>query len=126
MLVNHNNIYYIIMMRTILRCESATAFDILSLRMQECFQVSHSDWRLDRMTGSYVEDSTPWDDIVAAINDVDSSSKDGGPTQYSLQIVVEISRNTKILEKLFYVPLIRMIFVSIFKLFNRISFFISN
>lgn len=70
------------------------------------------------MTVSYVKDSTPWDDIVAAINDVDSSSKDDGSTQYSLQIVVEISRNTKILEKLFYVPLIRMIFIYIFKLFN--------
>jgi len=66
------------------------------------------------MTGSYVGDSTPWDDIVAAINEVDSSSADDGPPQYSLELMVEISRNTKIFEKLFYVPLIRTIFINIF------------
>lgn len=83
--------------------------------MQECFQVSHSDWRLDRITGAYVEDSTPWDDIVAAINEVYSSSADHrDPPQYALELVLEISRNTKILEKLFYVPLIRTIFINIF------------
>ncbi|XP_001950122.2 neuronal acetylcholine receptor subunit beta-4 [Acyrthosiphon pisum] len=81
-------------------------YEIKDNQNSECFQVSHSDWRLDRMTGSYVEDSTPWDDIVAAINDVDRSSADNGPPQYSLELMVEISRNTKILEKLFCVPLI--------------------
>lgn len=95
--------------------------------MQECFQLSHTDWRLDKMTSSYVEDSTPWDDIVASINNVGSSAEDG-PPQYSLQLVVEISRNTKILEKLFYVPLIRMIFLHFFEYLTRILFyfFISN
>ncbi|XP_022177830.1 neuronal acetylcholine receptor subunit beta-4-like [Myzus persicae] len=80
-------------------------YEIKENQKSECFQVSHSDWRLDSMTSSYVEDSTPWDDIVASINNVDGSAEDG-PPQYSLQLVVEISRNTKILEKLFCVPLI--------------------
>ncbi|XP_015376751.1 PREDICTED: neuronal acetylcholine receptor subunit beta-4-like [Diuraphis noxia] len=80
-------------------------YEIKENQNSECFQVSHTDWILEKMTSSYVEDSTPWDDIVASINNVDNSAKDG-PPQYSLQLVVEISRNTKILEKLFYVPLI--------------------
>lgn len=69
--------------------------------MQECLQVSHSDWKLDRVTSFYVEEKTPWDDIIAAI-----SSSEDDPPQTSLQLVVEISRNTKIFDKLFYVPLI--------------------
>lgn len=55
------------------------------------------------MTSSYVEDDTPWDDVVVSLNKDDDDDTD---TQTSLQLVVEISRNTKILEKLFYAPLI--------------------
>jgi len=68
----------------------------------KCAQVVHSDWRLDKITSSYVDDTTPWDNIVASIKDDDSEDS----KQLSLQIVVEISRNTKFLEKLFYAPLI--------------------
>lgn len=67
--------------------------------------MAHSDWKLDRMTSSYVEDSTPWDDILASVSYADNFGSFSNTI--SLQIVVEISRNTKILEKLFYVPLIR-------------------
>lgn len=56
------------------------------------------------MTSSYVEDDTPWDDIVVPMYKDDDDDTD---TQTSLQLVVEISRNTKILEKLFYAPLLR-------------------
>jgi len=77
--------------------------------VQECLQVSHSDWKLDRVTSFYVEEKTPWDDIMAAI-----SSSEDDPPQTSLQLVVEISRNTKIFDKLFYAPLIRMIFIFFF------------
>lgn len=71
-------------------------------KFQECFHVAHSDWKLNSLTSSYVEDNTPWDDILASLDD--SGSDD--PKQVSLQLVVEISRNTKIFETLFYAPLI--------------------
>lgn len=77
----------------------------IDLTFQECFQVAHSDWKLDSMTSSYVEDDTPWDDVVVSMYRDDDD--DDADTQTSLQLVVEISRNTKILEKLFYAPLIR-------------------
>jgi hypothetical protein len=75
--------------------------------MQECLQISHSDWKLDRVTSFYVEDRTPWDDIMESMNGISRSVED--PSKDSLKLVVEISRNTKIFEKLFYAPLICMI-----------------
>ncbi|XP_027844786.2 acetylcholine receptor subunit alpha-like [Aphis gossypii] len=76
-------------------------YELKDSQKSECLQVSHSDWKLDRVTSFYVEEKTPWDDIMAAI-----SSSEDDPPQTSLQLVVEISRNTKIFDKLFYVPLI--------------------
>jgi hypothetical protein len=76
-------------------------------KMQECLQISHSDWKLDRVTSFYVEDRTPWDDIMESMNGISRSVED--PSKDSLKLVVEISRNTKIFEKLFYAPLICMI-----------------
>lgn len=67
--------------------------------------MAHSDWKLDKMTSSYVEDKILWDDIMDPINN-DNDSKD--PKAIALQLVLEISRNTKIFDKLFYIPLIRM------------------
>lgn len=79
-------------------------------RFQDCFQIAHSDWKLDRITSTYVQDSvTPWDDIVASINDHDGDGSSEDSKHVSLQLVIHISRNTKILQKLFYTPLIRMI-----------------
>lgn len=68
--------------------------------------MAHSDWKLDSLTSSYVEEDTPWDDILNIINNEDDDNLD---SRNSLQLVVEISRNTKILEKLFHIPLLRMI-----------------
>ncbi|XP_025190280.1 neuronal acetylcholine receptor subunit beta-4 [Melanaphis sacchari] len=79
-------------------------YEIKDNQKSECSQVSHSDWKLNRMTSSYVEDKTPWDDIVASMNSISNSEDDS--TQNALKLELEISRNTKILEKLFYAPLI--------------------
>lgn len=68
--------------------------------------MAHSDWKLDKMTSSYVEDKILWDDIIMDPINNDNDSKD--PKAIALQLVVEISRNTKIFDKLFYIPLIRM------------------
>lgn len=78
--------------------------------------MARSDWKLDKMTSSYVEDSILWDDIMGFINN-DNDSKD--PKVIALQLVVEISRNTKILEKLFYIPLMRMFFYLFFLIFYK-------
>jgi len=78
---------------------------------QECFQTAHSDWKLDGMASTYVEDNTPWDDIAASlVNEGGNNAKRRPPKQVSLQLVMEISRNTKMFETLFYSPLIRTFF----------------
>lgn len=66
--------------------------------------MDHSDWKLDNMTSFYTDDNTPWDDVIASINGDYSADE-----QNSLQINIELSRNTKVFEKLFYGPLIRNI-----------------
>lgn len=65
------------------------------------------------MTSFYVlNDQTPWDEVIATINkDEDQNTSDF--KQVSLQLTVEISRNTKILEKLFYIPLLRTDFIGL-------------
>lgn len=77
------------------------------LKFQKCFEIIHSDWKLDEMASSYVQENTPWDDILASV--INENSKEF--RQVSLQLTLKISRNTKILEKLFYVPLLRMTFI---------------
>ncbi|XP_026813463.1 neuronal acetylcholine receptor subunit alpha-7 [Rhopalosiphum maidis] len=79
-------------------------YEIKDDQKSECLQISHSDWKLDRVTSFYVEDRTPWDDIMESMNGISRSVED--PSKDSLKLVVEISRNTKIFEKLFYTPLI--------------------
>ncbi|XP_060839694.1 neuronal acetylcholine receptor subunit beta-4-like [Rhopalosiphum padi] len=79
-------------------------YEIKDDQKSECLQISHSDWKLDRVTSFYVEDRTPWDDIMESMNGISRSVED--PSKDSLKLVLKISRNTKIFEKLFYAPLI--------------------
>ncbi|XP_050534949.1 acetylcholine receptor subunit alpha isoform X2 [Daktulosphaira vitifoliae] len=63
----------------------------------------HSEWKLNRILSSYIEETTPWSEIVIYIADENTSVHFN---DISLKLEIEISRQPTFIEKIFYIPLI--------------------